>query len=103
MNSIARLPGLRYPGPPTGANDIVELKVELFMRVPNLERLREIDTDPTNSLKMVFLLGEIEPYDGLLQGFYDYVPQGMQNSREDDGTGSWVIVNDGRSAWVKIT
>lgn len=98
----AYIQGLSQNGPPPGANDIVELKVDSILRVPNLLRLREIDTSPRNVRRLVFLLGEIHPYDGALQGLYDYVPEGNQNDRDDDN-GTWIIVNDGRSAWIKMS
>lgn len=49
---------------------------------------------------MAILLGRDEKYDGLLQGIYCSVPNG--HHRDQEASDSWVIVNDGRSAWQKL-
>lgn len=97
----AWMSGLVHPGPPPWANRD-PWRVEIWLKVPTLAQLRLIGTHKDNEKMLVFLLGQDAAYDGLLQGIFDYVPSGYQFAREDDG-GSWIIVDDGGSAWRKMT
>lgn len=95
--------GLVQIGPPPGANN-ARLRYKGYYVCETLADLRAIDTDPLNATDypMAILQGWTAKYDGLLQGIYFYVGTGSHNSRADDG-GGWIIVNDGRSAWQKLT
>jgi hypothetical protein len=95
--------GLVQGGPPPGANND-RRQARGYYLCDNIAELRAIETEKRNEEEypMAVLLGQDVKYDGLLQGLYFYVPEGSQNDNSDDGA-SWVIVNDGRSAWTKLT
>lgn len=92
---------LLQTGPPPESN-ITRLRLKGILRCPTLADLKSIGTAKDNENYMAILLGESEKYDGLLQGIYDYVPEGLHSQRDGDDA-SWVIVDDGRSAWIKLT
>lgn len=95
-----RLSGLQQTGPPPGANN-VRFRMKGFFSCNTVAELREIQTAEENKKWGVILLGENAAYDGLLSGIYSYVPEGYHNAQEDNGA-SWIIVNDGKSAWRKM-
>jgi hypothetical protein len=92
----ARMSNLAQTNPPTHK---VKLKI---IRCYSVAQLRAIQSAQDNEGWMVLLLGENAAYDGGLQGFYDYVPTGQQNTRDEDGA-SWIIAADGQSAWMKVS
>jgi hypothetical protein len=98
----AYMSNLNQMGPPPGANN-VRLRFRSYYVCETLLDLRAIETDSQNEtdFPMAILLGQDEKYDGLLQGLFFYVPEGEHLANPDSV--SWVIVNDGRSAWKKLT
>lgn len=95
--------GLVQGRPPAGANN-VRYQFKGYFVCPTLADLRAIETSLDNELHypMAILQGQDVQYDGLLQGTYFYVPEGRQNERADDDA-TWIIVNDAKSAWQKLT
>jgi hypothetical protein len=95
--------GLNQTGPPPGANN-TRMQFKGYYICPTLADLRRIETNILNETDypLAILQGQDERWDGLLQGWYQYIPEGAHLAQADDG-GSWVIVNDGNSAWKKFT
>lgn len=93
-------PNLFQPGPPPGANNRRFALRGSFL-CSTIANLRGIETHKENAEFFAILQGRDAAFDGLLQGIYCYVPEGSQHSQDDSD--SWVIANDGRSAWQKLT
>lgn len=94
------IPDLQGNGPPPWSfND--QFEVPRIFNVPTLAHLRQIRTHQFNERALVLLKGQDEPYDGYLQGLYEYWPN-LATAQPDDG-GSWIWVEDKQSAWRKIT
>ena len=94
------VPGLSQSGPPPGANNH-RYELRGVFQCPTLADLRALETHRDNDRMLVVLQGQDAAFDGLLQGIYCYVPTGSHRAQSDSAT--WVIVNDGQSAWQKLT
>lgn len=91
--------GLTGSGPPPWSfND--SFVVPRWFLVETVAALRQLRTHQFNNNVLLVLLGQDEPYDGLLQGTYQYWPN-MSTAQPDDG-GTWIWANDQQSAWRKI-
>jgi hypothetical protein len=99
LTSDTWLPNNSHPGPPPGANN-ARFEGIGFYQCDTLGDLRLLETKQDNERFFAVLKGRDAKFDGLLQGVYCYVPPGYQNSQSDSD--SWVIANDGRSAWQKL-
>lgn len=99
----AYMSGLVQTGPPPGANN-QRVAFKGYFVCPTLSDLRALETDERNErdFPLAILQGQDERYDGLLQGWYQYIPEGEHTAFSDDNA-TWIIVNDGRSAWKKFT
>lgn len=93
--------GLVQTGPPPGSQLEAELITHWYFP-RSIAEMKTIASGPQNEHRAAFLLGQESDGDGLLQGIYTYVPQShLDVSLGDDA--SYVVVNDGRSAWKKRT
>lgn len=94
--------GLVQSGPPPGANDDVFLITQWYRKNAVIEVKAMASRDTVNVHRLLLLTGQDSAFDGLLQGVYCYVPQSnLDPSRGDDA--SYIVVNDGKSAWQKLT
>lgn len=97
----AYMSGLIHNGPPPGANDDFEIVTQWYRR-NSVAEVKQLSTRASNSRRLLLLTGQDEKYDGLLQGIYCYVPaEELDTSLGNDA--SYIVVNDGRSAWYKLT
>jgi hypothetical protein len=93
-------PRIGVNGPPPGANN-VRVKVRDWFECHTLEDLKALEAHMDTDPRMAMLLGRDAINDGLLQGIYRYVPEGQQFAQAESD--SWVITNDRKSAWQKLT
>lgn len=87
-------------GPPSGANN-VRFVVREWFECKTLDELKMIETSRDNDKRLALLCGRDAENDGFLQGIYRYIRTG--NHHDQEASDAWVIVNDGNSAWQKMT
>lgn len=92
-------PGLTQNGPPSGANN-ARFTVREWYQCDTLADLKRLETHPDRETRMAVLRGREAKFDGHLQGIYCSVPQGQHLAQPE--TDSWVMANDGQSAWQKL-
>lgn len=97
----AWISGLVQTGPPPGSQLEADLITHWYFP-KSIAEMKTIQTGPQQLNRAAFLLGQDSDGDGLLQGIYTYVPpEQFDYTLGDDA--SYVIVNDGKSAWKKRT
>jgi hypothetical protein len=101
LQSDVWTPGLVQNGPPPGSNDDIFL-VTHWYRKNAVAEVKAMPSREVNESRLLILTGQDEAFDGLLQGIYTYVPPASLNTALGDDA-SYIIVNDGRSAWRKLT
>lgn len=101
LQSDVYVPGLQGSGPPPGANDDLQL-VTHWYRKNSVAQVKTMATRIENRERMLMLTGQDTAFDGLLQGIYIYVDTADLNTALSDDA-SYIVVNDRRSAWRKIS
>jgi hypothetical protein len=101
LTSEGWIPGLTQFGPPPGANDDVFL-VQAWYRKNSVAEVKQIASREVNRSRLLILTGQDSAFDGLLQGIYACVwTDELDISQGNDA--SYIIANDGKSAWRKLT
>jgi hypothetical protein len=101
LTSDSWMPGLSQFGPPPGSIDDVFL-VQAWYRKNSVAEVKAMASREVSKNRLLILTGENSAFDGLLQGIYTYVWLGEVDPAQGNDS-SYIIVNDGKSAWRKLT